>query len=353
MSRIPLPLLAALLLPPLAVPVPTGASAVSTGPPVPSMTLSWSSPERGERDVPIDATLWVKTRGVPVHTAKLNGDEVPFREEIPGILRIDPGRLEPETRYKLRLVGRRARASLRFRTGTTTAGPPPSFELERVSTGEPSPRDEECERFLPSDECGSCACVRRDRGSELTFLGPEPPGVVAWLLSGPVPHLWPARCGPPTTRASWFDAETGRFDLTAIGPGGKTGPTTRWNGLDRFPARTRVVPCEGPTSAFLDQVSPPTVLRRIEPVPTWISGRARVQGVVRSRLEIDENGRVGAVEVTKVLPMGLSEVTVEALRQWRFEPATRDGRAVASPVCLETSFRLPSPPEETASLRAE
>lgn len=37
--------------------------------------------------------------------------------------------------------------------------------------------------------------------------------------------------------------------------------------------------------------------------------------------------------------MGLDEKAVEAVRLWKFEPATRDGQPVAVPATIEINFR--------------
>jgi hypothetical protein len=38
--------------------------------------------------------------------------------------------------------------------------------------------------------------------------------------------------------------------------------------------------------------------------------------------------------------MGLDEKAVQALQQYRFEPATKDGMAIDAPMNIEMSFRL-------------
>ena len=54
-----------------------------------------------------------------------------------------------------------------------------------------------------------------------------------------------------------------------------------------------------------------------------------VQGTVKVRAAIDEKGSVTSIEVTKGLPLnggyGLEKAAVDALKQWKFEPATLDG----------------------------
>jgi protein TonB len=84
----------------------------------------------------------------------------------------------------------------------------------------------------------------------------------------------------------------------------------------------------------------PEVLARVEPVYTEIARRARIQGVVIVETIIDPSGRVTDARVLKSLPMGLSESAVDAVRQWRFKPATLDGRAVSVYFTLTVKFEL-------------
>jgi protein TonB len=88
-----------------------------------------------------------------------------------------------------------------------------------------------------------------------------------------------------------------------------------------------------------DVVSP-VVLRRVQPVYTEMGRRTRTQGVVIVEAIIDGTGRVTDVRVIKPLPMGLSESAVEAVRQWRFEPATLNGRPLSVYFTLQVDFKL-------------
>lgn len=83
---------------------------------------------------------------------------------------------------------------------------------------------------------------------------------------------------------------------------------------------------------------------------------ARSQGVtgdVRYSIDVDEKGAATAVRVTSVPEDGLGfESAVEpVLRQWRFAPATADGKPVAGTYDGTISFRLfPADEREIASL---
>ena len=64
----------------------------------------------------------------------------------------------------------------------------------------------------------------------------------------------------------------------------------------------------------------------IYPNEAWAAG---ITGDVLVRAVIDATGAVADVEVLKGLPYGLTEAAVEAIRRWRFKPATRRGQPVA------------------------
>ena len=55
---------------------------------------------------------------------------------------------------------------------------------------------------------------------------------------------------------------------------------------------------------------------------------------------IDEQGNVTDVSVLKGLPMGLSEAAVEAVKQWKYKPATLNGKPVAVYFNLTVNFQL-------------
>jgi protein TonB len=87
-------------------------------------------------------------------------------------------------------------------------------------------------------------------------------------------------------------------------------------------------------------VTAPVVIHRVEPEYPDEARKARFQGSVLVAVEVDEQGRVRGVRVVKPAGLGLDEKAIEAVKQWRFRPATRDGRAVAVPAQIEVSFHL-------------
>ena len=69
--------------------------------------------------------------------------------------------------------------------------------------------------------------------------------------------------------------------------------------------------------------------------------RAKLQGLVTVRVLIGSDGRAKRIQLVKGLGMGLDESAVEAIRNWRFQPA-HDARrqAIASWATIETRFQL-------------
>jgi TonB family protein len=66
----------------------------------------------------------------------------------------------------------------------------------------------------------------------------------------------------------------------------------------------------------------------------------RTEGVVTVALRVDERGRVGNARVVKGLGDGLDQNALVAVRQWRFNPGTRQGTPVAMDVEVDVDFNL-------------
>jgi TonB family protein len=86
----------------------------------------------------------------------------------------------------------------------------------------------------------------------------------------------------------------------------------------------------------------PALIRQVQPEYTDEARAARVQGTVVLRLEIDPAGKVehAGIRVVRSLGLGLDEKAIEAVRQWTFKPATKDGVPISAPATIEVNFRL-------------
>jgi len=87
-------------------------------------------------------------------------------------------------------------------------------------------------------------------------------------------------------------------------------------------------------------VTAPVVIYQVEPEYPDDARKARFQGSVMVAVEVDEKGLVSSVRIMKPAGLGLDEKALEAVKKWRFRPATRDGRPVSVPASIEVSFHL-------------
>ena len=91
-------------------------------------------------------------------------------------------------------------------------------------------------------------------------------------------------------------------------------------------------------------VSAPRPVYTPDPEYSDEARRTRVQGECVLWLVVGADGKPSDVRIAHSLDPGLDEQSIEAIRTWRFEPATKNGQAVAVQINVETSFRTYSPP---------
>jgi protein TonB len=105
-----------------------------------------------------------------------------------------------------------------------------------------------------------------------------------------------------------------------------------------IPQRARVV-------ATPPAVEPPRFdLAYLEnPAPAYpvFAKRAREQGKVRLRVNVDAEGRVTAIEIeTSSGSDRLDKAALAAVKRWRFQPARSGGRAIAGIAIVPINFQL-------------
>ncbi|MBI4876423.1 MAG: TonB family protein [Acidobacteria bacterium] len=106
----------------------------------------------------------------------------------------------------------------------------------------------------------------------------------------------------------------------------------------------------GPTPARQEQdgriyrigggVKAPQLVSKVEPKYTEEARDAKLQGAVKLKLVVNAKGRPENVEVVESLDAGLDRNAIEAVRQWVFEPGTKDGKPVRVLASVELNFRL-------------
>jgi protein TonB len=89
-------------------------------------------------------------------------------------------------------------------------------------------------------------------------------------------------------------------------------------------------------------VKMPVIVTEVKPDYTPEAKKARIQGLVELSVVVNADGTVGEVKVTKSLDekYGLDQQAVNAMKQWLFTPATKDGKPVAVRVTVEMTFSL-------------
>jgi TonB family protein len=95
-------------------------------------------------------------------------------------------------------------------------------------------------------------------------------------------------------------------------------------------------------SACDDGVELPKLVREVKPEYTQAALNARIHGVVLLEAVVLTDGQVGDVRILGSLDskLGVDDQAVKALKAWRFNPGTREGRPVPVIVTVELSFRL-------------
>jgi TonB family protein len=176
-----------------------------------------------------------------------------------------------------------------------------------------------------------CSLGNRDR---LTPLFSNP------CVSQPVGTL---RCGQ---RVEVLGREGPWLKLVSVaGDGHYVGATSVSQKRDRFFALDIPVPA-GPYIPDCTAFRPKTgkvVARSIyspNPEYTKKARKARVQGGVMLALTIGTDGRAHDIKVLKRLGYGLDEKAVEAVQEWRWEPALEEGTPKESKILIEVSFNV-------------
>ena len=87
-------------------------------------------------------------------------------------------------------------------------------------------------------------------------------------------------------------------------------------------------------------VSAPRPLYSPDPEYSEEARKAKYQGTVTLWMIVGPDGHTHQIRVIRTLGLGLDEKAIEAVKEWRFEPAHRNGQAVAVEINVEVSFRL-------------
>jgi protein TonB len=133
-------------------------------------------------------------------------------------------------------------------------------------------------------------------------------------------------------------APTPAAPIEEFAPSGIDGLLLEGDGLPATGA-----PAEGVGEAsipFGGGMTRPQILQRTEPRYPELARRLHKQGVVVVEAEIGKDGRVRSARAVSALGFGLEESALDALRTWRFSPATLHGQPVSVFYRLSVDFKL-------------
>jgi TonB family protein len=136
--------------------------------------------------------------------------------------------------------------------------------------------------------------------------------------------------------------QPGRWRVWAIDARGEPGAKSAWREFTfERPTPSPIAPGTFRDPATGEAVRGPGGPRAVfQPRPDYTQEalRARVSGDVLMSLIVDATGRVDSVRVIRSLRPDLDDSAVRTMRTWRFEPARRDGTAVAAQIEVSMSF---------------
>jgi protein TonB len=175
---------------------------------------------------------------------------------------------------------------------------------------------------------------------EAVILNANPKLPIAPAIIAPpdalVPQVSMDRYGDPISK--FLDASNGRGSRLGIGDGSDGGV-----GNNVGPG-TGSGPCcgaDGTTyTSGVSGVTAPIVIFQVEPQFSEEARKAKFSGVVVLDIVVDASGNPRDIRVVRTAGMGLDEQAVAAVRQWRFKPGTKSGKAVAVHARVDVSFHL-------------
>ncbi len=96
---------------------------------------------------------------------------------------------------------------------------------------------------------------------------------------------------------------------------------------------------EQPVILSPKMVAPVPVIRTLPEYPE-IARKAHREGVVIVQAVIDRDGSVVSAEILRDIGLGCGEAATRAIREWKYTPATLDGRPVTVYLTVTVTFKL-------------
>lgn len=87
-------------------------------------------------------------------------------------------------------------------------------------------------------------------------------------------------------------------------------------------------------------VTAPKLVYAVDPKFSEKARHAKYQGICVLSVIVDQRGKPQHIQVVRALGMGLDQKAIEAVKQYRFRPAMRNGKPVSVKINIEVNFRF-------------
>ena len=89
-----------------------------------------------------------------------------------------------------------------------------------------------------------------------------------------------------------------------------------------------------------EKLTPPVLVEKVNPTYPPEAKTEKIQGSVKVEAVIDAQGKVVEATASESPDARLSQAAVDAVKQWKFKPALKDGKAVKAKSTVTINFRL-------------
>ena len=87
-------------------------------------------------------------------------------------------------------------------------------------------------------------------------------------------------------------------------------------------------------------VAAPKLIYQVDPEFSEEARKAKFSGNVEVYLIVDEQGNPTHIRIARGVGMGLDEKAIEAVRQYKFKPATQNGKPVKVDIYVDVNFQI-------------
>jgi len=91
---------------------------------------------------------------------------------------------------------------------------------------------------------------------------------------------------------------------------------------------------------YTGDATQPVLVYKVEPEYTEEARKAKLQGEVVLRIEVDSRGVAQNISVVQSLGLGLDERAMAAVARWKFRPGYSGGKPVVTAAMVHVTFRL-------------